>query len=204
VIYRRGGNLTARDAPEANAETRPRDYKLAARRLARGRLKPKPGISRSQVTAALAKALAITVPGSSHGRLLAAALAPVAENPRPATEVAVRLLLARGQVPTAAGVAGQVVAYDQRKAAMAARERRRKALRAPDSSDGPRAAMLVAEHWRAHGHGPTWRALGRAMGWSSQEVGSIVRGFAKAGWLSLGDEPRSLRPGPHLRRGPTP
>jgi hypothetical protein len=64
--------------------------------------------------------------------------------------------------------------------------------------------MLVAEHWHAHGHGPTWRALGRAMGWPSHEVGSIVHAFAKDGWLTVDDEPYSLRPGPQLRKGPAP
>jgi hypothetical protein len=44
-----------------------------------------------QVTAALAKALAVTDPGSAHARLLAAAL------------------LARAQVPTVAAVGGQLV-----------------------------------------------------------------------------------------------
>ena len=156
------------------------------------------------MTAALAKAFAATVPDSPHDRLLSAALAPTAESaetPRPVAELAVRLLLGRGQVPTAAAVAGQLATFDQRKAAMAAREQRRKQLQ---SSDGPRAATLVAGHWQAHGRGPTWRELGRAIGWPQREVALTVRALAKAGWLTVGDEPRSLRPGPQVRQEPTP
>jgi hypothetical protein len=184
-----------------------RIHKLAARLLARSRLKRQQGISFSQVTAALTKALAATAPESSHGRLLLAALAPTTKTagttgtPQPAAEVAVRLLLGRGQVPTAAAVVGQVASFDQRKAATAAREQRRKQLL---SSDGPRAATLVNEHWQAHGHGPTWRELGRAMGWPSGEVALTVRALAKAGWLTVGSEARSLRPGPQVRQEPTP
>jgi hypothetical protein len=163
---------------------------------------PKPGISRSQVRAALARALAGTAPGSGHARLLAAALGPATQASRPPAEVAVRALLARAQVPTPAAVAGQLVAFDHHRAAVTAREQRRQARRAPDASEAARAATLVAEHWQVHGHGPTWRALGRAMGWPPLEVASTIRGLAALGWLTLGEAPRSLRPGPRL--GPSP
>lgn len=164
----------------------------------RGRLRPKQGICRRQVTAALAKALAVTDPGSAHARLLAAALGPATQAPRPAAEVAVRRLLARAQVPTAAAVGGQLAALDQHQATVAAREYRRQSLRAPDSGEAARAATVVAEHWQAHGHGPTWRALGRAMRWPPLEVESIIRGLAGLGWLTIGEQPRSLQPGPNL------
>jgi hypothetical protein len=129
---------------------------------------------------------------------LIAALTPSNGKPRPAAEAAVRFLLGHGQVPTVAAVAAQLATFERHKAAMAAREQRRKQLLALPPSDAAQAATLVADRWQAHGHGPTWHELGRAMGWPYEAVAATICALATAGWLVVGTEPRSLQPGPQM------
>ncbi len=192
-----------RRRPADPAEAR----RLARRLLARAGIRPRRFTSREAPAAALAKVLVVTPPDSPHGRLLGAVLRakpgrPVAE--LPAEHRAVRELLRRGIPPTPAAVAGELANLERRRQAEADSEAR---VRAIVAADGPRAAALVAEVWQATGAGPTWGELGRALGWRfkgaehrrNRDRDRAVRGLAAAGWLIVGDAPRSLRPGPKDR-----
>jgi len=101
---RRGGAcLSTTSPPNTEQQRADKMERLAARLLRRARLRRRQGVSRRQVAAALAKALATAGPASPHGQLLIAALTPTAAA-RPAAQWAVRLLLGDGQVPTPAAV----------------------------------------------------------------------------------------------------
>jgi hypothetical protein len=145
---------------------------------------------------ALARVLATTPPGSGHGRLVNAALTPrtkeaKAQGPRPPAEKALRSLLRLGQTPTPEAVASMVDALQRQQTAAAARTAR---AAARVQVDGLRAAQAVADHWQAHGCGPTWRGLARQMGWPGQDAAATIRALAAAGLIETGTTPRSLRP----------
>lgn len=186
----------------------PRARRLAELLLERARLSSGRGVSREQVVEALAGVLAVTPPASPHGRLLAAALAPpAAQRPkgrpvqRSREQQAVWHLLTRGESPTPEAVAGELA---RAKEHWQAEERRAARVRAvlEDGGQGPRAAVVVAERWRTAGAGPTWWELGDAMGWPRRKLEreALIRALERAGWLATGTKPRSLRPGPRLRR----
>ena len=61
---------------------------------------------------------------------------------------------------------------------------------------GPAAAVFVAEYVGEHGTGPTWNQVRKSMEWPQGTADAIIRGLAREGWLTIGDEHRSLRPGP--------
>jgi hypothetical protein len=189
--------LAMTSLPDTEQQREEKTQKLAARLLRRSRLRPNQGVSRGQVAAALVKALGVAGPRSPHGQLLVAALTP-ATAPRAAAESAVRMLLRYGQVPTPAAVGARVAARDQHERAMVSRAQAQRHAIAQRLSDGPAAAALVAKHWEAHGHGPTWHELGYRLGWPYRQVGPTVRALAAAGWLTPGIPPRSLRPGPRF------
>lgn len=184
----------------------PRSREVAERLLDRCRFRPRPGISRARAVAALAKVLQATAPTSTHGRLLAASLAPSPAKQgrrpvrQPPQQQAVRRLLARGEAPTARAVAGELARAEEHRQA---EERRAARVRAvlEDGGQGPRAAAVVAERWRTAGAGPTWRELGDAMGWPRRTLDRqvLMRALERAGWLVTGKAPRSLRPGPRAR-----
>jgi hypothetical protein len=146
----------------SSAPRRPRSWPLAC--FAELDFSPVRASHATNAAAALTKALATAEPRSSHGQLLIAALTPAAA-PRPAAESAVRMLLRCGQVPTAVAVAARIAKREQHERAMVARARAQRHAVALHLRDGPDAAALVAKHWEARGHGPTWHELGHAMGW---------------------------------------
>jgi hypothetical protein len=155
---------------------------------------------RKPVTArAFGQALAVTEPGSEHGRLLAAALRPGSWGDRPETERVVLRLARRGDTPTASAVQNWLDGIRQHQE----RGHRLRAEAAPlIEGDAVRAAAHVAQVVRDTGAGPTWRELARAMDWPMSPWGThsaIIGGLAMAGWLEFTSRPRSLRPGPAVR-----
>jgi hypothetical protein len=173
-----------------------RTLELAAQLLRRDRLKPRRDVTADQMTTALARVLMVTPPGSDHGRLLTSALTPRAKEakahgPRPPAEKAVRALLRLGQTPTPQAVASALDGLQRQQTATATRTAR---ATARVQVDGQRAAQAVADHWRTHGCGPTWRGLARQMGWTEQDAAATVRALAAAGLVETGTTPRSLRP----------
>jgi hypothetical protein len=71
------------------------------------------------------------------------------------------------------------------------RERRRGATRAPTLDDA-RALIAVEAFARKFGQGPTWRELGRLLGWPEAEAADRVRELLAVGLRYRRDEPRSL------------
>jgi hypothetical protein len=188
---------------------------LAARLLDRAQLAPPhPGVTRAKQVAALAAVLDATVPSSPHGRLLALACIPTDRRPGGKTieHRAVRYLLRLGERPTVAAVAAMVARLEREdRARPAPAPRPPRAPRGPRPTDspaiaaqGPQAARVVAEHLAAKGAGPTWRELGRAMGWSYRQGQEAIYQLGRAGWLQFTRQPRSLRPGPLHQQGRRP
>jgi hypothetical protein len=117
-------------------------------------------------------------------------------------------LLARGQAVTPRSVATAVLDARQRALSLpvkAAKAKRDKAARKAFKADivermdtyGPAAAGLVAARIAREGAAPTWSELCSEMGWPRWWQRNLaVPKLAKAGWLVIGQEPRSLRPGP--------
>ena len=59
--------MSTTNPPDTEQQHAKQAEKLAARLLRRSRLRPNPGVSRGQLAAALAKALATARPRSPHG-----------------------------------------------------------------------------------------------------------------------------------------
>jgi hypothetical protein len=148
-----------------------------------------------RTASAFGRALTLTPPGSDHGKLLAAALRPARWADRTREQCVVLQLARRGETPTAGAVAARL---DQLEAHRAHVDRLRAQAAPLGAADGPRAAAHVAQVVRATAEGPTWWELGDAMGWPRNKFVRefVIRGLAAAGWLRVGPEPRSLRPGP--------
>jgi hypothetical protein len=53
--------------------------------------------------------------------------------------------------------------------------------RVPLPEEAARAILLIALHRRRHGVGPSWRALGRALGWPNSENYRRMRALARHG-----------------------
>ena len=106
-------------------------------------------------------------------------------------------LVARGDGPTAAAAATAVEHARQRAQRIARFSAWQQETERDLAGVGHRAAEVVAAAWAAHDSGPTWTDLGRAMGWRKARCREwAIPLLEQAGWLTTGDEPRSLRPGP--------
>lgn len=79
---------------------------------------------------------------------------------------------------------------DQRRAFVAT-------LRADQERTGARVAALAAKARQQVGMGPTWREVGRVMGWDEPWQWQLaMRRLERWGWIVTTPEARSLRPGP--------
>lgn len=145
--------------------------------------------------AAFGRALAATQPGSAHGKVLAAALRSADWHARPREERIVLGLARSGETPTAAALAarlGQLAAKRDRL------RRARDRARAIADRDGQAASACVARVVAETGAGPTWGELAAFCGWPRDKGlrQMVIRELAAAGWVTTGQAPRSLRPGP--------
>jgi hypothetical protein len=158
----------------------------ALTRIGRGRV-PERGTAE-----AFGRALAGTHPRSPHGQLLTAALQVRPWADRTLAERVCHWLARRGETPTARAVASrleQAGGQEQRA------EERQVLTKQLAERDGLRAAVYVAGIVRDTGAGPTWRELGRAMGWPGWAVPWVVGQLERDGWLTTGPAERALRPG---------
>lgn len=172
--------------------------KLATLAIKAARIKPCGTVTRQEMEKAVAGAITVTHPRSPHGQALMMALsAPVSQinNQMRPEHRAIRWLVARGQTPTEAATAGRMKATEIRLATIATR---RQGAQVTVGTDGPRAAAVVAGVVAETGTGPTWHELAAAMDWPHHRprLERIMRGLARAGWLTFTDQERSLRPGP--------
>lgn len=106
-------------------------------------------------------------------------------------------LLARGQPVTRPAIATAVLGARARERRWATLRTQRGAFLAGLDADrtGPRLAALVDRCLERTGKAPTWREVGRVMGWSEAETSWAIAELRRLGWLFTGSEPRSLRPG---------
>ncbi len=106
-------------------------------------------------------------------------------------------LIAHRQGVTAAAIAAEVVHGRRRKQLAVWQE----TVMRNEDKVGTRAARVVAQALDAFGTAPTWRELGKAMGWKVPAQREwAVPWLVERGWLTIGTEPRSLRPGPKYHR----
>lgn len=109
-------------------------YHLAVKLIARAGLQPARDVPATQVTVALARAVASMPPGSAEGsRLLSALSAPEGEE-LPAEQAVVRFLLAHGVTPTVSAVTGELTNRQRQKAA--------RGVRKPPGRRNPREAFV--------------------------------------------------------------
>jgi hypothetical protein len=164
---------------------------LAEVLLDRAELDLDPGVDHDQVLAILARLLhRYRPPHDPHGCLMLDALIPRLGH-RPPDQVAVRRLLAAGQGPTPAAVAGvarQATEADQAWAAKVAR------LRPLVDQEGPRAADAVVDLWQQRRKAPSPTLLGRRLGWRPRDALMLTWLLVEAGWLI--DTDHRLTPGP--------
>jgi hypothetical protein len=150
--------------------------------------------ARQRMARAFGRAMAVTPPGSEHGRLLVAALRSPKGPGRPLPVQVAAWLAGRGTSPTPAAIEGRI------REVTGSAERRTRLLA---SLDGAAAAAFVAAFWAEHGQGPTWAEVARAMGWPRNSAELAIPQLARQGWLTPGgrDEPRSLQAGPQATAG---
>ena len=146
---------------------------------------------------ALGIAVANTDPKSEHGQLLASTVrrlrTRMAKLPETGTlEALVWLLACRGVTPTAAAVEAEL----GKKGRRAAWKSRWDAVEAAADVDGPKAAAFIVRVVAETGAGPGYTQLRTEMGWQSRYTGRHLVSLVKAGWVTVGEKPRSMRPGP--------
>jgi hypothetical protein len=158
----------------------------ALTRIARGRAPER------KTAEAFGRALAGTHPRSSHGQLLTLALQARPWTDRTPGERACHWLARRGETPTAGAVASRL---EQARGQKQLAEERQVLTGQLAERDSLRAAVYVAGIVRDTGTGPTWRELGRAMGWPGWAAPWVIGLLERAGWLTTGAAERTLRPG---------
>lgn len=120
---------------------------------------------------------------------------------------AVTWLAAHGHPDPTPQLLAERLTVERRQAARRARQRARYQVRlqadiqqldpAVVAIEGQRAAAFVHIFHQAHPHGPTWRELATAIGWTSHRPHApLIRHLHATGWLRSISTPRSLRPGP--------
>lgn len=105
-------------------------------------------------------------------------------------------LVRRGQVPTAAGVRGEVAAQLAREERVRRQQDQLHAVVAELETFGRAVATEVSQYRAREGRSPTWRELGRSRGWSQEVLEKVMARLCVAGWVTYDPQPGSLRPGP--------
>lgn len=137
--------------------------------------------------------------GHKKRKPLSDALRQVLDHASPREQAEAKaFLLAHHQRVTAAAIAAEV-AHGRRRKQLAVWQ---EAVMRNEDEVGARAARLVQQALDAFGTAPVWRELGKAMGWKVPAQREwAVPWLVERGWLTIGTEPRSLRPGPKYHHG---
>lgn len=109
--------------------------------------------------------------------------------------MAKRWLLSRDQKVTKHAVAEAVLAARSREARWTALRAEEAEFRLEADRVGRRAAEIVAKCLDKTGKAPTWRELGRVLGWQERQIAPRIKYLRQLDWLRAGVEARSLRPG---------
>jgi hypothetical protein len=102
-----------------------------------------------------------------------------------------KLLVHKGKIPTPQAVEAEYRRFVRR----AGRQAIGRGTRNPRGRQAL-VAQWVAHYHAEHGHGPTWREVTSAFGWTRLDANMAISRLRRADWLAYTEQPRSLRPGP--------
>jgi hypothetical protein len=143
--------------------------------------------------------------GSPHAGLVGQAMRPHRDpdHPRPLVEQLIRDLIAHGQPAYSRAVEGALARHLAAEAGKVNRRARNAQRLGPQLDQlGPRAAEILAAHWR-EGRALTPVQLARALDVHTRDAWPLVAMLAEAGWLELHQchhpPAQRLKPGPRVR-----